>query len=89
MIAFAGMLIPAAEKAGIKCPSDKEVDNWDTEEMKNKYPHFYVFAMVQLGRRMSPGEHWNNAKIIAKISDEDILNITILDLMELGLIYST
>ena len=58
MLAFPGMLVDAAEKAGMKVPQNADEDSWSG----NEYPHFYVFCKLQLGRIMRPGEHWENAK---------------------------
>jgi hypothetical protein len=80
MLAFAGMLVEAAEQAGIPVPED--VDNFD----QNKYPHFGVFCKVQLCRPVRyHGEHWENAKVIAGISEEEIRKVTLTNLIEKGL----
>ncbi len=81
MLAFPGMLVSAAEKAGMKVPPDP--DEYDP----NQYPHFYVFCTAQLSRPMHPGEHCDNAKIIANISDEEIKKVTLAQLIEFGFIY--
>jgi len=88
MIAYAGMLVKAAIKAGIKVPTEgKEIEDvWHTEENKNKYPHFYTFCLTQLARPVVyHGEHWDNAKVIADIPEDEILKLTIKDLIEKGL----
>jgi hypothetical protein len=80
MIAFAGMLVAAAEEAGMKVPEDP--DNFDQEE----FPHFDIFCKVQLGASMpSMSAHWNNAKLIAGLSDEKIKTITYTEILEEGL----
>lgn len=82
MIAFPAMLVPAAEAAKMKVPKDPE--HFKVE----KYPHFHVFCAVQLGRPVKfHGEHFDNAKIIAKISDEKIRKVTLADLLALGIHY--
>lgn len=85
MMAFPGMLISACEKAGIKCPSDPDNGDWDRDE----YPHFAVFCALQLGRRIRLGEHWDNAKVIAKIPEDEIKTLTLVDFISRGLEFST
>lgn len=83
MIAFPGILASAAEKAGMLVPNNP--DKW--QQFKNKYPHFFVFCAVQLGKSCRyPGEHWDNAKVIAKIPSKDIMKVSLEDLEELGFI---
>jgi len=84
MMAFPGMLATAAEKAGMKVPSDPDGE-WKPEE----FPHFNIFCVVQLGRRIRWGEHWKNAKVVAAIPEEKLESITLMDLIESGLEYST
>lgn len=84
MIAFPGMLTGAAEAAGIKVPDDPD----KYQEVKDTYPHFFVFCMIQLARRMAMnGEHFRNAEVIAKIPAEKLITMTIQDLIEAGLEY--
>lgn len=79
MFAFPGLLVKAAEDAGMKVPSDP--DNYVAAE----YPHFHVFCNAQIGRRMPyPGVHFDNARVIAGIPDEDILHLTRKDLVTRG-----
>ena len=66
MMLFPSMLVPAAELAGIKVPENP--DDFD----KNQFPHFAVFCTLQLARPMQSGEHWENAEIIAKITEQDV-----------------
>lgn len=83
MMAFPSMLLGSATEAGMKIPPN--ADDFDVEE----YPHFNVFCIVQLGRRMnSLAEHWDNAKIIAAIPDNKIKSVTLTDLLEAGLSYA-
>lgn len=71
MIAFSGMLVPAAEKVGMKVPENLDSYN------KRDYPHFYVFSLMQLGAPMPyAGVHFDNAKVIADLSDEEIKTLT-------------
>lgn len=84
MLAFPSMLTSAAEQAGMKFPSDP--DDFSPEE----FPHFQVFCSVQLGRRMNDlSEHWDNAKVIAAIPDEEIKKVSLDDLIDRGLSWST
>lgn len=79
MIAFPGMLIMPAEKAGMKVPID--ADDFDPKA----FPHFDVFIKVQVGAPMPYwSAHWDNAKLIAKLSDEEIKIITYDQLLEKG-----
>ena len=80
MIAFAGMLIGPAKEAGMKIPID--ADNFNPK----KYPHFDIFCKVQLGAPMPwATAHWENARLIASLSDKEIKTITYPQLMEKGL----
>ena len=78
MLAFPFMLKPAAEKAGIDVPPD--VENFN----KRKYPHWSVFVALQLGCSMCPGEHFNNAKVIALFSKKEIKRATLKDIINRG-----
>ncbi len=80
MLAFKGMLVEPGKRAGISVPDD--LDNYD----KGDYPHWEVFCRIQLGASMPTAiAHWDNAKIIASISDNDITKITYEQLEELGI----
>jgi hypothetical protein len=79
MMAFPGMIVGAAEDAGIKVPPDLE--NYETKD----FPHWCVFTLMQLGTPMPyPACHYDNAKVIAKINDEDIVKISAVELIALG-----
>lgn len=79
MIAFPMMLMAPAQEAGIKVPPD--ADDFD----RNEYPHFAVFLTMQLGASMpSPTAHWENAKVVAGISEDKIRSITPQDLFDAG-----
>lgn len=81
MIAFPGMLVAAAEKAGMKIPPNP--DNYF--DVANEFPHFAVFCNAQLGRPMNPmSVHWDNAKVIAKIPLNKIKTITLKELEKRG-----
>lgn len=80
MIAFPGMLVACAEKAGMKVPPDP--NDFSPEE----YPHFNIFCTVQLGAPMPHfSAHWDNAVIVAAIADEQVKTITYGQLLEQGL----
>jgi len=81
MMAFPGMLVGAAEKAGMKVPPDP--DNFLAEE----YLHFQVFCILQLWRPIKWGEHWENAEIIASIPEEELKTMTLEDFLDKGLHY--
>lgn len=87
MMAFPSMLLKAAQEAGMKTPplEDQNTEGFDPTE----FPHFHVFCIVQLGRRMELGEHWENAKVVAAIPDEFIHLVTLRQLIARGLAYST
>lgn len=79
MLAFPGMLVDAASKAGMKVPPDPD------KFPKKEFPHFEVFCIMQLGKSMrTPGEHYENAKVIASISDDEIFKVTISDIVKRG-----
>jgi signal recognition particle subunit SEC65 len=78
MIMFPDMIAEAAEEAGIKLPHDLE--EYNPEE----FPHWHVYQNVQLCRAVTWGNHWENAKIIAKIPKENLKKITENDLREMG-----
>lgn len=81
MLAFPSMLADAAEKAGILLP--KDCDRFD--ENKEQYPHWFVFCIMQLGQPMpSPGVHYENAKVIAELTDEEIVTLTHLQIVKRG-----
>ncbi len=80
MIAFPIMAAACAAEAGMKVPDDP--NSFKSEE----FPHFKVFCNVQLGASMPYATaHWDNAKVIAAISDDKILQITYEELLTLGL----
>lgn len=81
MLVFEGMLVEAAQKAGMKCPEDPDNTPYD----RNDYPHFWVFCQLQLGRGIQWGEHWDNAVIIAKIPEEKLKTMLLPDFLALGL----
>lgn len=80
MMAFPSMIAQAAEEAGIKVPADP-----DGEYIPAEYPHWHVFCLLQLGRRVRWGEHWDNAKVIAAIPEEKLKEMHLEDFIKAGL----
>ena len=76
---FPSMLTPAAEEAGMPFPPDP--DNFEPED----FPHFHIFCSVQLCRAMEWTEHWDNAKVLVKIPEEELKTLTLEGLLEKGL----
>lgn len=82
MIAYTGMLLPAAKKAGMRTPIDP--DDFNAAD----FPHFNLFCVVQIGKAVRyHGEHWHNAEVIARLTKEEIDAITLEYLIEKGLSY--
>jgi len=82
MIAFPSMLKKAAEEAGMQIPDDPEM----YEIYSKLYPHLYIFCQVQLGAPMPyPSVHFDNAKIIATIPEDQVETITYEDITKLGI----
>lgn len=80
MLAFPGMLVPAAKQANMKVPPNPE------EFPSDEFPHFAVFCNAQLARPMSSStEHWSNAKVIAAVPEDQIRTVCLDDLIERGL----
>lgn len=79
MMAFPSMLVGACEKAGVATPPD--ANNYIADD----FPHFSVFCAVQLCRSMQPGEHWDNAHVIASFSVDEIKHASLADLISKGL----
>lgn len=86
MLVFEGMLVDSAERAGMKIPPAEELDTAPGFD-KDKYPHFYVYCLLQLGRSMDWDEPWTNAKVIAGIPEDKLRAMTIEDFMAAGLRY--
>ena len=90
MIAFSGLLLAPAKEAGIKTPSDDEIDKVDNgveslEIFKEKYPHWFVYCILQLGSPMpNPDSHWKNAKIVSSFGDDEIKKVTMEMLFDKG-----
>lgn len=80
MFAFPSMLVNPAKEAGMKVPEDAE--NFDPHD----FPHFQVYLIMQVGRPIPHTDsHWTNAKIIAAVPDDKIKELTVPELMALGL----
>jgi len=82
MLVFPGMIAESARQAGMKVPADPD-GKWSPED----YPHFHVFCNMQLCRSLADfGAHWDNAKVIAALSDEDVRKVTKDDLISRGFV---
>ena len=88
MMAFPSMLFDAADQANMAHPSENWDENW-TDELKEEYPHFFCYCMLQLCRPITWGEHWENAKIIAKIPKSKIKTMELVDFIAEGLKFQT
>jgi hypothetical protein len=87
MIAFPSMLVGAAKRAGIEVPAnDDEVDRiLEDHGLCEKYIKFYIFCLLQLGASMPYASvHFDNARVIAEIPDDQIKTITIKDVFDMG-----
>lgn len=74
MIIYPSQIIKAAENAGMKVPI---LDKKDESFLAEEFPHFHVFCNVQLGCAVTWGNHWENAKIIARIPEKELITLTI------------
>ena len=83
MMAFPSMLLEPAAQAGMSHPTG-DFDEENLDSIKEEYPHFFIFCQLQLGRRMEPGEHWENAKVIAKIPTKELVKMTVEDFRKRG-----
>ena len=81
MFAFPGMFKAHIQNSELKMPED--FDNFKYEE----YPNFTLFLASHVGFTIELEELENNANIIAKIPVEKIENITMKELMDLGVTY--
>lgn len=78
---YPSMLVEAAAKAGMDVPPNPA--DFDAK----KYPRFDIFCKVQLCRPIIWGEHWDNAKVVARIPEEKLATVTLQDLIDDGLAY--
>ena len=70
MIAFPSLLVAPAKEAGIKVPENLDV------YVPDDFMQWHVFTLWQLGRPMPWATvHWENAKLIADIPDEELLKL--------------
>lgn len=76
MIAFPTILATFAEQAGIPVPPDPD----QFLEVKEQYPQFAVYCLLQLGTSM-PNETSarTNADVIASIPVEEVTTLTLTD----------
>lgn len=89
MLVFPSMLLGACDLERIPRPDREDLDDIELSEIAEDFPHFYVFCSVQLCRPLSYwGEHWENAKVISSIPDDKIREITLEELLDMGLAYS-
>lgn len=74
MLCFPSMLVQAAKDAGMKVP---EIDVDNEEYDREQFPHWWVFCVLQLDTAMSAGAHWENAKVVAAIPEDEIRQTTL------------
>lgn len=68
----------------MKTPEDS-----DKDFLPSEFPHFTVFCNLQLCRPMrTHSEHWENAKIIAAIPENELIEMSIGDFLAKGIHYS-
>lgn len=84
MLCFPSMLVSAAEAAGIKMPpSMQQIDEGLFD--KAEFPHWTLLCATQLNRPMTPGEHFENAKVIGAMDERRVKTITMGECVELNL----
>lgn len=87
MLVFESMIAKAAQEAGMKVPPDELLDEEKPENYTEEYPHFHCFCVLQLGRAMTgPTEHWENAKVIAAIPEEQLKTMKVEDFAKAGVV---
>lgn len=87
MLAFPSMLLSACDEEGIPTPNDDELlgADEDVNLFRESHPRFFIFCLLQLGRSMDDwGEHWHNASVIGKLSDEEAMKMTPEDFRNAG-----
>lgn len=87
MLAFPGMLLGAADAAGIPIPDPDVVnaDRFELESIKEDFTKYFIFCILQLGKSMAyASEHWDNAKVIAAIPENELKTITPAELGKRG-----
>lgn len=83
MFMFPGMFYNHIKDSKLKMPEDFE--NYNPED----YPHFHVFMLTHLGLPINITALKDNANIIAEIPEDAIKSVTIIDLMEKGVVFGT
>lgn len=76
---FTGMVSQFAKDNGIKVPEIVEEGKWD----RWKYPHWTVYSYFMTSREVTLGEPEKYAKLIAQMSDEEVVKITFDQLEEM------
>lgn len=76
-------LIQACQDTDIEVPEDTMY--FDPME----FPRFWLFCMVQMGRPFRFSELKHNATVVASIKKSEIFSITLEDLMDRGLWFSS
>ena len=80
MFLFPSMIYNAAVEAGMPVPPESSCESYDP----NEFPHWHVYCNVQLGVPLTWGNHWENAKLIARIPQEQLRTMTLCQLEEMG-----
>lgn len=78
ILCFPEMFKVHLSDSNLKCP-----DNF-SEYDKEEYPHFHIFLMSHLETEIRIDSLKEDADIIAKIPEDKIRNITIGELIDLG-----
>lgn len=74
MLLLDGMLVRFAQEVGIAVPPD--LDAYDKEQ----FPHWEVYAAMQLGRPISGDSPLRNAQVIVAIPDDRIRQVSVAEL---------
>lgn len=83
MIAFADLLVGPAKQAGIQVPEVEDLN--DLNSVRETHSHWFVYCNVQLGRRMPDAtSHWENAKVVAALTAEEVRKVTLAELEARG-----
>lgn len=76
---YTGMVSQFARNGGIKVPENVNDDEWD----KMEYPHWTVYSHFMTNREVTSGEVEKYAKLIANMSDEEVMKVTFDQLEEM------
>ena len=80
-ISHRGVLHQVAQEVGIKIPIDPMVASWDA------FPHYELFCAMQLNVDMPYSTaHFDNAKLIARLSPDQVESITKKQLLKMGFV---